>query len=47
VDFLHFSFRSDWTVNWLAAIIAILEAVLFWIFAAAVFNRRDIAVAVE
>ena len=47
MDFLRFSFRSDWTVNWFAAIIAILQAVLFWVLAAAVFNRRDIAVPVE
>ena len=47
VDFLRFSFRSDWTVNWFAGVIAILEAVLFWVLAAAVFNRRDIAVPVE
>jgi ABC-type transport system involved in multi-copper enzyme maturation permease subunit len=47
VDFLRFSFRSDWTVNWFAAVIAILEAVLFWVLAAGVFNRRDIAIPVE
>ncbi len=47
MDFLRFSFRPDWIVNWFAAIIAILQAVLFWVFAAAVFNRRDIAVPVE
>lgn len=46
-EFLHFSFRSDWSVNWFVAIIAILQAVLFWIVASAVFNRRDVAVPVE
>jgi ABC-type transport system involved in multi-copper enzyme maturation permease subunit len=46
-DFLRFSFRPDWTINWFAAIIAILQAVFFWVVAAAVFNRRDIAVPVE
>lgn len=47
VDFMHFNFRSDWTVNWFVAIIAVLQAVLFWVLAAAVFSRRDIAVPVE
>lgn len=47
MDFLHFNFRTDWAVDWFAAIIAVLQAVLFWILAAAVFNRRDIAVPVE
>jgi ABC-type transport system involved in multi-copper enzyme maturation permease subunit len=46
-DLLRFSFRADWTFNWLAAGIALLQSVLFWILAAAVFNRRDIAVPVE
>ncbi len=47
LNFLRFNFHPDWTVNWTAGVIAILEAGLFWILAAAVFNRRDIAVPVE
>jgi ABC-type transport system involved in multi-copper enzyme maturation permease subunit len=47
LDFMRFSFHSDGAVNWTAAIIAIVEAGLFWILAAVVFNRRDIAVPVE
>lgn len=46
-NLLRFSFRSDWMPNWYAAVLAVLEAVLFWMLAAAVFDRRDIAVPVE
>ncbi len=46
-NLLHFNFRPDWTANWIAAILALLDSVLFWMAAAAVFNRRDIAVPVE
>ena len=46
-DMLRFSFRPDWTVHWNAAVIAVVQSVLFWMIAAAVFNRRDIAVPVE
>jgi hypothetical protein len=34
-------------VNWFAAVLAIVEAAIVWMLAAAVFNRRDIAVPVE
>ena len=44
---LHFSFRPDWVANWYAAVVAILQAVVVWMLAAAVFNRRDIAIPVE
>ncbi len=47
VNLMRFDFRSEWTGNWIAAILAVLQAVLFWGLAAAVFNRRDIAVPVE
>ena len=47
VEMMHFSFRPDWTVNWWMAVLAILEAAIVWILAAAVFNRRDIAIPVE
>ncbi len=44
---LHFSFRPDWVASWYAGIIAILQAVIVWMLAAAVFDRRDIAIPVE
>ena len=44
---LRFSFRPEWIVSWSAAGIAILQAMLFWLLAAVVFERRDIAVPVE
>jgi len=47
LDALHFSFRTEWNPNWRAVWIAIFESVCFWAMAAAVFNRRDIAVPVE
>lgn len=47
MNVVRFSFRAEWAVNWTAATIAILESVLFWLMAAAVFNRKDIAVPVE
>ncbi len=47
VNVLNFNFRPDWTVNWFAAVLAIVEAAIVWMLAAAVFNRRDIAVPVE
>ncbi len=47
VDVMHFNFRSDWVMNWYAAVLAILEAAIVWMLAAAVFSRRDIAIPVE
>ncbi len=47
VQFVKFSFRAEWVPNWIAVVTALLEAVVFWILAAAVFERRDITVPVE
>ena len=47
VQFLKFSFQSDWAPNWGAIVIALVESVVFWALAAAVFERRDIAVPIE
>jgi ABC-type transport system involved in multi-copper enzyme maturation permease subunit len=47
MNVLRFSFHQPWTVNWLAVIAAIFHAIFFWGMAAAVFNRKDIAVPVE
>lgn len=37
----------EWTMPWTACLSAVLHAVLFWAVATAIFERRDIAVAVE
>ncbi len=47
VEVVHFSFRSGWSAGASVMTIAILQSVLFWMLAAVVFNRRDIAVPVE
>jgi ABC-type transport system involved in multi-copper enzyme maturation permease subunit len=46
-EMMHFSFKPDWILHWWLAVIAIVESAFFWMMAAAVFNRRDIAVPVE
>ena len=46
-EVMNFSFRPDWLLRWALPVIAVSEAVFFWLIAAAVFNRRDIAVPVE
>lgn len=38
---------SDWTMPWGACVSAAFHAVIFWMIASAIFERRDIAVAVE
>jgi ABC-type transport system involved in multi-copper enzyme maturation permease subunit len=47
LDVLHFHFRTGWTMDWGAVVIAVLEAGLFWGLAAIVFTYRDVAVPVE
>jgi ABC-type transport system involved in multi-copper enzyme maturation permease subunit len=34
-------------VSWMVAVLAVAEALLFWVFASWIFSRRDIAVAVD
>jgi ABC-2 family transporter len=46
-EVMSFSFRPDWVMRWAVPSIAVLESVLAWSLAAAVFNRRDIAIPVE
>ena len=46
-QFLRFSFRPDWTANWVTILTALLESALFWALAAAIFNRKDIAIPIE
>ena len=47
VNVLHFNFHQTWTANWIAVIAAIVQSIFFWAAAAAVFNRKDIAIPVE
>lgn len=47
VQFISFSFRPEWAPNWPTVVAAVVESIGFWVLAAAVFNRRDIAVPVE
>ncbi|MGB8888365.1 MAG: ABC transporter permease subunit [Candidatus Korobacteraceae bacterium] len=47
LEVLHFGLGSAWEANWMVVGIAILQSVVFWIMAAAVFKQRDIAVPVE
>ena len=46
-EIMKFSFRTDWIVRWSVPLLAVVQAAAFWLVAAAVFNRRDIAVPVE
>ncbi len=43
---INFGLR-DWNVPWAACAWAVAQSCIFWLLAAAVFSRRDIAVAVE
>jgi hypothetical protein len=47
VQFLKFNFHAEWAPEWMAVVTALLESVVFWVMAVAVFERRDIAVPVE
>jgi len=44
---LKASFESPWDISWLPVGGALLEAAAFWLLAAQIFSRLDIAVAVE
>ena len=37
----------EWRAPWMACAFAIVQSVVFWLLATAIFSRRDIAVAVE
>ncbi len=43
---LSFNFRG-WEAPWLATVVAVVHAAIFWALATVVFSGRDIAVAVE
>jgi ABC-type transport system involved in multi-copper enzyme maturation permease subunit len=47
VQFVRFSFRSDWSPNWMTVVTAVLESIVFWALASVIFARRDIAVPLE
>ena len=47
VQFLRFSFRPEWTLSWMAVLASLVESVVFWLLASAIFERRDVAVPVE
>ena len=46
-SFFIFGFQSEWTVAWLPCVAALIEAAVFWVLASLIFERRDIAVAVD
>ncbi len=47
VQFLRFNFRPEWSPNWTAVVASVLESILFWLAATAIFERKDIAVPLE
>ena len=47
MQIVNFKPSSDWTLHWRTLLLTIPQAAAFWAMAAAVFNRRDIAVPVE
>jgi ABC-type Na+ efflux pump permease subunit len=47
LEFVRFSFRSGWTVDFRTVVAAVLQSAVFGAAAAAVFNRRDVAIPVE
>jgi ABC-type transport system involved in multi-copper enzyme maturation permease subunit len=47
MQFIDFGFRRGWSPNWMAVFAALVESILFWCLAVAIFQRRDIAVPVE
>jgi len=46
-QFLQFSFRPEWSPNWMSVGATLIEALAFWLLASAIFERRDVAVPVE
>jgi len=47
VQMLRFSFRTDSAISWTGLLVAVLESVVFWGMAGAIFGRRDISVPIE
>ena len=46
-SFFTFQFQTDWQLGAVASAAAIAEAAMFWLLAGIIFERRDIAVAVD
>ena len=46
-SFVVFQFQPDWPVGATACATALVEAAVFWVVAGMIFERRDIAVAVD
>jgi ABC-type transport system involved in multi-copper enzyme maturation permease subunit len=46
-NLLSFDFQPNWTVAWGALVVALIEALLFYVLAVMVFARTDVAVPVE
>jgi hypothetical protein len=44
---VDFKIGSGWALHWNSIILALAQSALFWLMAVAIFNRRDLAVAVE
>jgi hypothetical protein len=47
VQFLRFSFKPEWTPNWMSVIATVVESCVFWLLASVIFTRRDVAVPLE
>ena len=47
VQFLRFSFHGDWSLNWMIVMASVVESFVFWMMAATIFERRDVAVPLE
>jgi len=47
VQFLRFSFHGHWPLNWMMVLASVTESFVFWLMAAAIFERRDLAVPLE
>jgi hypothetical protein len=47
VQMLRFNFRTGGTISWTGVLATVVEAALFWALAAAIFERRDLAVPIE
>lgn len=47
VQFLRFSFRPEWSPNWMSVIATVIESCAFWMLASLIFARRDVSVPLE
>ena len=47
IQAVNFRFDSEWRVSWTLVLLALMQSVIFWLLAVAIFRRKDIAVPVE